>query len=265
MSCLLLPFAGQSPEVVEAAAHEIRRRRDGVRMRVGYIDAEGYPLQGEVLPLRVLLATRGNPDYGQDPARPPVGMPPDRFLTAVSLEEAKEIVAKYISDNDVGGGQWVGGDVWQGGRRLGGIAYNGRFFDADDPRGYGKPSVEFAQRMAPTGAALRKLLDRSALGEAAGELEHVIDPEFALQRFVATRSADEWRSWYAAEVEREAGLGSRTLAPALDPVLVEVHDDETRLVTRADELRVGAAFLRGDACINAIVIEPHALRPALSV
>lgn len=261
---LLLPFAGQSWEAIEAAAQKIRGDQAGIRMSVGYIDANGYPLKGENLQLSVLLATRGNPDHGQDPTQPPWGMPPDRFMLVNSLEEARAAVVQFIGNNDVGGGQWVGGDVFQGGQRLGRVAYNGRFFEGNEVNGYGRPAVEFAEILKPEEDVLRKRFATGIFANALSmdDVSYTIDPEFSLSRFEGIRSAAEWRAWYVTEVENEPRLGSRTLGPALNPVIVKLIDDDTEVVTAFDERRIGAAFLRGDSCINAVVIETPAPRPA---
>lgn len=264
-SYLLLPFTGQSEEVIQAAAEHIRRQRDVTSIAVGYIDVDGYPLQGDVLPLRVLLATRGNPDHGQDPARPAWGMPPDRIASAASLDEARQLVRAYLDDNEVGGGQWVGGDVWQGGRRLGVIAYNGRFFEADAANGYGRSSVEFAERQQPAGAGLRRLLGRAGLDDVMDDLDCAHVPDFALSRFEHIRSADAWRGWYAAEVEKTPALGARTLAPVVDPVLVELRDDEAHVSSEQDAWRIGAAFLRGDSVVNVMAFDALHYRAGASL
>lgn len=260
MSYLLLPFASQSPDAIAEAARALEAKHGVLRARVAYVDAGGYPLGAEDAPFRVLLATRGNPDYGQDPTQPPWGMAPDRFASVDSLEEAKRVVAQFLRSYDVGGGQWVGGDVWCSGRRLGRIAFNGNYFEADDAKGYGRPVLEFAERLRPAGAALQKLLQPAIGMELPDAAEMSIDCEFPLARFESIRSADEWRAWYASEVEKEPGLGSRTLSPVLDPVIVEAGDDDPRIPNLADERRVGAAFLRGDACINTVVIHANELR-----
>lgn len=77
----------------------------------------------------VLLAARGNPDHGQHPDQPPLGVGPDQVKRVGSMMEAVNAVNVFIRDNDLGGGNWVGGDVWMDGQHVGCIAYNGRLFD----------------------------------------------------------------------------------------------------------------------------------------
>lgn len=260
-AALLLPYAGTAVERIEAAAADLRKPGDPTELRVANVDASGFPLDEAPKPWRVLLATRGNPDLGQDPSCPPWGMPPDRFIVVESLQEGREAVRRFIVNNDVGGGQWVGGDAWQGGRRLGRFAYNGRYFSSSCDSN-GTPSVEFAERIHPgpdaVAAALRKAGFTDDQAEGA-EVEVV--QEFPLSRFAGERTADQWRVWYAEEVGRAPRLGARTMAPLLDPVVSVVRDDEAHAKAGADEWSIGAAFTRGDEVIPAIVF--HAPRPKL--
>lgn len=88
----------------------------------------------------VLLAARGNPDHGQDPDQPPFGVPDDQLVDCsqllrpsmvyaeASIAEASKRVRAFIEEHGLGGGNWVGGDVWANGKHLGHVAYNGRFF-----------------------------------------------------------------------------------------------------------------------------------------
>jgi hypothetical protein len=84
---------------------------------------------------RVKLAHASNPDidggywYGK-----PLGKNPE-LVPCTSLDRAKQIVAHYISNHGLGGGNWTGGQVQQliGMRwtHIGRIAYNGRFFEGE--------------------------------------------------------------------------------------------------------------------------------------
>lgn len=79
--------------------------------------------------MRVLLASRGNPDHGQDPTRPMPGCPNDHWAYAASLRDAASQVRAYIHNYDLGGGNWAGGPVIDAkGDRIGYISYNGRIW-----------------------------------------------------------------------------------------------------------------------------------------
>ena len=79
--------------------------------------------------MRVLLASRGNPDHGQDPNRPVPGCPADFWTYAASWSDARMQVLAYIHNHDLGGGNWAGGPVVDAkGNRIGYISYNGRIW-----------------------------------------------------------------------------------------------------------------------------------------
>lgn len=79
----------------------------------------------------VLLAARGNPDYRQDPNRPPHGVYADTVVGRETAEEAHHLVARFISGFDLGSGNWVGGDLWEDDEHAGCFAYNGRFVSGE--------------------------------------------------------------------------------------------------------------------------------------
>lgn len=75
----------------------------------------------------VTLRSAGNPDFGQDPEHPVPGVP---YLTAEvdSLTEASDVCRQYIDTYELGGGNWTGGAVYQDGRQIAHISYNGRIW-----------------------------------------------------------------------------------------------------------------------------------------
>ena len=74
----------------------------------------------------VELDSRGNPDYGQDPDRPVYGVKP-QVAVVLSLGQASAVCLEWIKSNDLGGGNWTGGDVRDsGGKLVARISYNGR-------------------------------------------------------------------------------------------------------------------------------------------
>lgn len=252
---LLLPYAGQSEASIQAAADHLATNHAAAHIRVARIDANGFPLIAANAEYRVLLAVRGNPDHGQDPDRPPYGMPGDRVASASSIEAAQTLVRAFIDDHEVGGGNWVGGDVWHAGHRLGRISYNGRFHEA--PGEFSAPVIEFRERMFPDSDRIFRRLRSAPDGNVAMDdiQDASLEPALPLAVFATERSADAWRIWYAAEVEANPALGRTTLSPAMDPVVCtyisgqEAHEPFTAL----DAHRIGAAFTRGDDVIPAIV------------
>lgn len=85
--------------------------------------------------LHLLLASRGNPDHGQDPDQPPFGAPDDQLVVVpggwdnpdTALAAARKLAEAFRDDYGLGGGNWVGGDLWANGAHQGHLSYNGRF------------------------------------------------------------------------------------------------------------------------------------------
>lgn len=76
---------------------------------------------------RVLLASVGNPDYGQNPSAPLEDAEPDRWQSAGSVGEAAGACSAFINENNLGAGNWAGGEVQDvSGKVVARISYNGR-------------------------------------------------------------------------------------------------------------------------------------------
>ena len=78
--------------------------------------------------MEVKLASCGNPDHFQDPDQPMYGCESNHVVTVNTIEEASEECKKFIKRNDLGGGNWIGGDVYVDNELIAKIAYNGRIF-----------------------------------------------------------------------------------------------------------------------------------------
>ena len=75
----------------------------------------------------VILASRGNPDHRQDPSRSVWGCEPDRKVEVESLREASMECRKFIDENELGGGNWYGGQVFDDDDKwIADVSYNGR-------------------------------------------------------------------------------------------------------------------------------------------
>lgn len=80
--------------------------------------------------MRVLLQSRGNPDFGQDPERE---MSPEVWHEVASVEEASRVCRTYIAFHDLGGGNWTGGLVKdESGVAVARVSYNGRIWGPDE-------------------------------------------------------------------------------------------------------------------------------------
>jgi len=76
--------------------------------------------------MEVILASCGNPDHFQDPEQPMYGCESNRRVFVNTLEEASVECKKFIKFNELGGGNWSGGDVYENSICIARIAYNGR-------------------------------------------------------------------------------------------------------------------------------------------
>jgi len=74
--------------------------------------------------LVVVLASCGNPDFRQ---YAPVSTP--RMQIVGTLAEAQQVCSEYIADNELGAGNWAGGQVMRDGEVVAYVAYNGSVWD----------------------------------------------------------------------------------------------------------------------------------------
>ncbi len=81
----------------------------------------------------VRLASVGNPDHGQNPRASVPGVP--RCTARVrSLAAASQACRLYIEHFELGGGNWIGGDVKIGHRVVASVSYNGRVWNVEKDR-----------------------------------------------------------------------------------------------------------------------------------
>ena len=78
----------------------------------------------------VRLASVGNPDYRQDPKRPMYGAARNKTVAVDSMEEASRASLEFINNNNLGSGNWAGGDVTDSvGAIVAHVSYNGRVWE----------------------------------------------------------------------------------------------------------------------------------------
>ena len=78
----------------------------------------------------VVLCAHGNIDHGQDPRKPickSMIMPVDTLL------EAAEECRRFIDKNNLGSGNWVGGQIYHNGEQTAEVSYNGHVWDVRKP------------------------------------------------------------------------------------------------------------------------------------
>lgn len=81
---------------------------------------------------KLTLSSRGNPDFGQDPARSFPGVA-DRTVDVVDFAEASQECRSFIERNGLGGGNWTGGAITDAaGNVVGQVSYNGKVWKAGE-------------------------------------------------------------------------------------------------------------------------------------
>lgn len=77
--------------------------------------------------MKVTLSSVGNPDFRQDPTRPIYGCEPNKTVEVASYKEASEKCIEFITNNDLGSGNWSGGDILdEKGKVIAVVSYNGK-------------------------------------------------------------------------------------------------------------------------------------------
>lgn len=85
--------------------------------------------------LAVTLTSCGNPDFGQDPNKP---LSPKIALPCFTLAEASKICRDYITQHNLGGGNWSGGAVYHPTEGLvAHVSYNGRVWAVKNEKDIG--------------------------------------------------------------------------------------------------------------------------------
>lgn len=87
---------------------------------------------------KVNLKACGNIDHFENPYDNKVNgvEVPQEMAEASSIEECQSIVKKYIEENNLGSGNWDGGEVYKDGTYIGRISYNTRFWDSTTEYGH---------------------------------------------------------------------------------------------------------------------------------
>lgn len=81
----------------------------------------------------VELSAEPNPDYSNNPKDPrgKIKIKPNRVKVS-SFAEASKVCQKYIDDNDLGGGNWTGGTIYEDGKEIAYVSYNGRIWEGKE-------------------------------------------------------------------------------------------------------------------------------------
>jgi hypothetical protein len=76
----------------------------------------------------VILDNCGNPDFGQNPNHRIPGTEKRKHEVS-SYDEASAVCMKYISEYDLGGGNWRGGQIYDNDVQVAHVSYNGRVWE----------------------------------------------------------------------------------------------------------------------------------------
>ena len=77
--------------------------------------------------LKLRLDSCGNPDCRQDPDRSLIGVV-GGLVVVDTLEQAKSKCRAFVEDNELGSGNWAGGQVFANDRLVAYVSYNGRLW-----------------------------------------------------------------------------------------------------------------------------------------
>ena len=82
--------------------------------------------------MKVILSSVGNPSYGQNPDQPLYGAKTNVEVDVETFNIARLMCLEFISNNELGGGNWSGGDILDNGKLIAYVSYNGRVWKVDE-------------------------------------------------------------------------------------------------------------------------------------
>lgn len=83
-----------------------------------------------ILTLKIQVC--GNPDKGQDPSKPPFGVPGTTTLRAATFPRIRIMMEEFQSRHDLGGGNWKEATLYEDDKKVGRVSWNGRVWDEND-------------------------------------------------------------------------------------------------------------------------------------
>jgi hypothetical protein len=82
--------------------------------------------------MKVQLSSIGNPDFNQNPNMTLFGCEPNKSVEVKTFKEASDVCTKFINDNDLGSGNWDGGQIFDGKKQVAYVSYNGRVWQGQE-------------------------------------------------------------------------------------------------------------------------------------
>lgn len=77
---------------------------------------------------QIELSAEPNPDFSPGSHEATVNIPVKK-VSVKSIDEARKRVIDFISENDLGSGNWTGGQIYQNGKPIAHISYNGKVWE----------------------------------------------------------------------------------------------------------------------------------------
>jgi hypothetical protein len=81
--------------------------------------------------LTVTLSHASNPDIDGGYWSEPIDAKKKQIIPVLSFGDASEKCREFIVRNDLGGGNWIGGKVFDGKKHVANISFNGRVWGLD--------------------------------------------------------------------------------------------------------------------------------------
>jgi hypothetical protein len=93
--------------------------------------------------MKIRLEAKPNPDYeGTGDRRGYVNVK-TKFIRCRNFKEASAICAQFCDDNNLGGGNWTGGQIFENGKQVAHVSYNGRIWWGQEDVMEGSKEVRF--------------------------------------------------------------------------------------------------------------------------
>ena len=82
--------------------------------------------------MQVTLKHVSNPDIDGGYWEQPKSPAKERRAEVDSFKEASELCQRYIEFNGLGGGNWAGGQIFENGKQIAFVSYNGRVWEGSN-------------------------------------------------------------------------------------------------------------------------------------
>lgn len=153
--------------------------------------------------MKVELASCGNPDHSQDPDRPMYGCESNHYVTVKTLEEASLVCRRFIEHNFLGGGNWIGGKVYEKNKCIAQIAYTGKIMPPKPEHGNKKKDQAITKKeLVAVGIGdVPEWLANEGLELAKAYFEeNLLNPYACYEAIVCKNNTELENQWNKAEI-----------------------------------------------------------------